>query len=110
MKRVLIIGHSFLDPSMGGVRLRRIARLLPQHGWEPIILTHPCNPVAPVEHPPETRIEEVSAPNLSRLYARLRSLVGKASGAQAAGTKQPKALEIGLSNTLNRWLVIPDKT
>jgi hypothetical protein len=40
-KRVLIIGYNIVDSNMGGVRLRRIARLLPQHGWEPVALTHP---------------------------------------------------------------------
>ncbi len=93
---------------MGGVRLRRIARLLPRHGWEPVVLTHPGepSPVASAEVGP--RLEEVAAPDLTQIYCRLRSL-SRPAAAAAANRLEPAAKDIGFTSKLNRWLMIPDK-
>ncbi len=109
MKRVLIIGYFFLDPSMGGVRLRRIARFLPQHGWEPIILSHPRNPASPAEPPTGARVEEVGGVDLPGLYRRWRGLLSRKSAPEASGKKEPKVVEISFTSKVNRWFVIPDK-
>lgn len=40
MKKVLIISYYFPpDPTIGGLRIKGLARYLPEFGWEPIILT-----------------------------------------------------------------------
>jgi glycosyltransferase involved in cell wall biosynthesis len=107
-KRVLIVGYFFVDANMGGVRLRRIARRLPRHGWEPVVLTHPrgAGSVAPTGM--DGRVEEVRALDLTRLYARLRG-PGRAEQPPAAGRPQPTAKPIVFTSELNRWLMIPDK-
>ena len=70
-KRVLIVGHNILQRDMGGVRLRRLARLLPAEGWETtaLCLAHDQSNAAEAAG---LRLEEVGANDLTRLYARLR--------------------------------------
>src|SRR5690349_42378 len=63
-KRVLIIGYWYGVETMGGVRLRRIARFLPQYGWEPVILMPPKEAASGAALPPGIRSEEVAAPDL----------------------------------------------
>ena len=104
-RRVLIIGYYYVDTNMGGVRQRRIARLLPRHGWEPVVLTHPYDDTSVRSNDPGVRVEQVAAPDLTQLYARLR---GK-KNVTPVGKPEPKAKEIGLTGTLNRWVMIPDK-
>ncbi len=108
-RRVLILGYWFTDPGMGGVRMRRIARLLPAHGWEPIVLAPPLNPASGVELPAGVRFEEVVAPDLARAYARLRGFGRVNQAPQQRSRAEPKARDIGLTSKLNRWLMIPDK-
>lgn len=90
---------------MGGVRQRRIARLLPKHGWEPVVLTHPADASTAQSDVPGVRVEHVAAPDLTQIYARLRGQKNAAPG----GKPEPKAKEIGLTGMLNRWVMIPDK-
>jgi glycosyltransferase involved in cell wall biosynthesis len=106
-KRVLIVGYFYLDANMGGVRLRRIARLLPRHGWEPVVLTHPraADSVAGVGQ--GVRSEEVAAPDLTKAYSRLRQW--RRGQPPASGSAPLKAKEIGLTREINRWLMVPDK-
>ena len=104
-RRVLIIGYFYVDTNMGGVRQRRIARLLPQLGWEPVVLTHPADATSARFDAPGVRVEHVAAPDLTQIYARLRGQKPAAPG----GKPEPKAKEIGLTSTLNRWVMIPDK-
>lgn len=45
MRTVLIISHNFNSPeSVGSIRIRGLARYLPQFGWKPIILSQGVNP------------------------------------------------------------------
>lgn len=93
---------------MGGVRLRRIARLLPRHGWEVTVLTHPPDdlsaPVKPVEG---VRVVEVAGTDYTRIY---RRLIGKKLPVAADGKKlKPTSTNIGMTTEINRWLLIPDK-
>ena len=104
-RRVLIIGYYYVDTNMGGVRQRRIARLLPRHGWEPVVLTHPYDDTSVRASDPGVRVEHVAAPDLTQIYATLRGKKAVAPG----GKPEPKAKEIGLTGTLNRWVMIPDK-
>ena len=78
-KRILIIGHCIVEANMGGVRLRRIARLLPRQGWDAVALTHPSERGVDWEIS-GLRLEEVAAPDLTRIYTWLRSLgqIGRA--------------------------------
>lgn len=108
-KRVLIIGYFYVDANMGGVRLRRIARLLPRHGWEPVVLTHPrAVGASPADH--ETaRAVEVAAPDLARAYSWLRRGGRREPPAASADRGQPATVNNRLSGEINRWLMIPDK-
>ena len=109
-KRVLFVAHPYLDANMGGVRLRRIARLLPRCGWEVVVLTHSQDgTTVPVREEPGVRVVEVAAMDLTRLYQRMRG--AKHSGPQQPETvkRQPTAKKIGLTSEINRWLMIPDK-
>jgi glycosyltransferase involved in cell wall biosynthesis len=106
-KRVLIIGY-FLEANMGGVRLRRIARLLPRKGWDTVALTHPGERDAYREMN-GLRLEEVAAPDLSRICTRLRSLGRRKPASEATGRREPTSKVIGLTSKINRWLMIPDK-
>ena len=108
-KRVLIIGYFYPDPNMGGVRLRRIARQLPQHGWEPVVLTHPRDATSVSDMPPEIRIEEAAGPDLTLAYRRIRRTFSRDAGDTPAGQAGPKSQDIGFTTTINRWLMIPDK-
>ena len=108
-KRVLIIGYNVVDLDMGGVRLRRIARLLPRHGWEPVVLTHTRTGPALAEPVGGIRLEQVAAPDLARMYARLRQLGRKSASTDSATGTEPRAKDISLTSKLNRWLMVPDK-
>ena len=107
MKRVLLIAYPYPDPNMGGVRLRRIARMLPKQGWEVVVLTHPRNRDS-VEYreEPGVRVVEVGAPDLTSMYGKLRR-AGQPSS--VSGPAQPKAMKTGLTSRINRWLMVPDK-
>ena len=48
-KRVLIVSYYWPPSGGGGVqRWLKFAKLLPEHGWEPVVVT-PDNPDVPVE-------------------------------------------------------------
>ena len=95
---------------MGGVRMRRIARLLPRHGWEPVVLTHQRDATSvTVEAMPGVMVEEVAAPDLAGLYRKIKSVGQGRSAAIANGRPEPKAQSIGFTSEINRWLMIPDK-
>ncbi len=108
-RRVLIIGYWFVDAIMGGVRLRRIARLLPQHGWDPVVLTHPRDPASGVPLPPGVPLEEVAAPDLTRAYTRLRGLVQTPPENDDATRKEPATKNVRVPSHINRWVMVPDK-
>ena len=108
-KRVLIVSHCFVDPNMGGVRSRRIARLLPRHGWEPVILTHPRDAGSVPAEAADPRIETVESLDLTRVYERLRRIGRTGPASTAAGQPEATSKRIGLTSEINRWLMIPDK-
>lgn len=108
-KRVLILGYFFVDVNMGGVRLRRIARRLPQHGWDPVVLTHPCDATSASPLPANVRREEIAAPDLTRIYSRLRRFGRSEPAGRPSGPKEPAAKAMGFTSKLNRWLMVPDK-
>lgn len=108
MKKVLFVAYLYPELNMGGVRLRRIARMLPRKGWEVTVLTHPPDdlsaPVKPIEG---VRVVEVAGTDYTRVY---RRLIGKKLEMAADGKKlKPKSTNIGLTTEINRWLLIPDK-
>lgn len=109
-KRVLLVAYPYLDANMGGVRLRRIARLLPRYGWEVVVLTHRRDGASvPIREEPGVKIVEVAAADLTRLYQQLRGTNAAAAPQAGTGKLQPTAKKTGLTNVINRWLMIPDK-
>jgi glycosyltransferase involved in cell wall biosynthesis len=108
-KRALIIGYCFVDLNMGGVRTRRIARLLPRHGWETVVLTHPRDAGSVPPEAGDPRVEEVPSLDLTRVYERLRRLVRRNPSSASPGKLEPTSKPIGLTSEINRWLMIPDK-
>jgi glycosyltransferase involved in cell wall biosynthesis len=108
-RRVLIIGHPFVGFSMAGVRLRRLAKWLPRHGWEPVVLSVPRDANASWKLPAGARLEEIEAPDLAHFYQKLRRRRPALVAAATTGPKQPVAKEIGFTSWLNRWVMIPDK-
>jgi len=94
---------------MGGVRIRRIARLLPRHEWESVILTHPRDASSVPLESTGPRAEEVSSLDLTRIYERVRRLVRRSPAPVLPGKPEPTSKRIGLTREINRWLMIPDK-
>ena len=109
-KKVLFIAYFYPDTNMGGVRQRRIARLLPRHGWDVTVLTHPRDETS-VEVPPAdgVGVVEVAGMDLAKIYRRLRKPGGPAKAGAAGGAPKPTSLNIGLTSEINRWLMVPDK-
>lgn len=108
-KKVLFIGYLLPDPNMGGVRQRRVARLLPKHGWDVTVLTHPGDESSVKVEPTEgMRVIKVAATDLTQLYRKFRPRPAMAT-VTTAGKTQPKSLNIGLTSEINRWLMVPDK-
>lgn len=107
-RRILFVAYPYLDANMGGVRLRRIARLLPQWDWEVVVLTHPRNETS-VDVPAHqgVRVVEVGATDFTAPYRRVRGLVNR-SGAKTE-KNQPTAENISFTSEINRWLMVPDK-
>ena len=108
-RRVLILGHPFVGYSMGGVRLRRIAKWLPRHGWEPVVLTGVRDASATWKLDAGVRLEEIPSFDLAQIYQRLRPSPKVTPGKRSEGRAQPVARDIGFTSILNRWVMIPDK-
>jgi len=107
-RRVLFVAHPYLDANMGGVRMRRIARLLPKFGWEVVVLTHARNETSvAVQNAPGVRVEEIKATDLASVYRRLRG--SQVNMQPEKGQSRPTAQKIGFTSEINRWLMIPDK-
>ncbi len=113
-RRVLVVGHPYPDQNMGSVRLRRVCRLLPRHGWDAVVLTHAGGTAWTAQCPPGVRVEPVAAPDLTRIYQAIRQTLrppqptnGTTADGKRGGT--PVVLDTNLSSKLNRWLMIPDK-
>ena len=106
VKRVLIVYHSFDGSEMGPIRIRRLARRLPRHGFQPVVLTTPATARSTGELPAGIELLRAKAPDLAAIYQRLRPRPAPAADADAArGVNQ----DIGFTSVLNRWLMVPDK-
>lgn len=108
-KRVLFVAYCHPDQNMGGVRQRRIARLLPRQGWDVTVLTHSRDETSVVEPTDGVRVVEVNAPDLTAIYRRLSGGSAERKPSVATGKAQPIAKISWLTNMINRWLLIPDK-
>jgi glycosyltransferase involved in cell wall biosynthesis len=106
-RRVLFIGYYYPDANMGGVRMRRLVRLLPRYGWEPVVLTHARGPDSADRAMQGVRVEEAGTEKLARLCQPF----GHRNGwAQKQGDQRgPVSVPIGWPNVVKRWLVIPDR-
>jgi glycosyltransferase involved in cell wall biosynthesis len=128
-RRVLVVGYTYPDQNMGSVRLRRLCRLLPQHGWDPIVLTHAGGqpPGSTAALPDGGRLEFVAAPDLGQIYQRFahpfrpvnpntpstNAPVPKPppqnGPAEKTAPAAPAVRDTRLTSQLNRWLMVPDK-
>lgn len=74
MRKVLLITYYFPPrPGVASLRLRGLAKYLPEFGWEPVILT----PILPGE--PETRFRVVQTPYPGDVTARWKRRLGLAA-------------------------------
>lgn len=108
-RKVLVVGYSYMEPNMGGVRLRRVARHLPRHGWDPIVLTRPRLSARAEADSPGVRVVEVRAPDLVSLANRLRRWRTDPPSPRNHAPAEPRSKNIRLTSLLNRWVMLPDK-
>ncbi len=108
LRNVLIIGFHYPDTHMGAVRMRRIVRWLPRHGWEPLVLTRACSPEQARRLPPAVPYAEAAAPDLTEIYARIRRF-GRQPVIPPTGPPSLRARSFRLTALINRWLMVPDK-
>jgi glycosyltransferase involved in cell wall biosynthesis len=104
VKRCLIIYHSFDDWEMGPIRLRRIARHLERHHFQPVVLTSPANSRSVAGLPPGLEILRADALDLAEVYRRLRGRAPRPDSPRRADQRA-----IGLTSAINRWCLVPDK-
>lgn len=108
MKKVLIISYKFPpDPNVGGLRIRGLAKYLPEFGWEPIILTTtlPETPNAQFRVI-QTHYYDVIAPWKRRFGLRLEEGVYKQLGLNPY--KNKKSLLNFILNFFKEIIVYPD--
>ncbi|HMP76427.1 MAG TPA: glycosyltransferase [Kiritimatiellia bacterium] len=104
MKRVLIVYHSFDGTEMGPIRIRRVARHLLRHDFQPVVLTTPATARSTVELPEGVELLRAKAPDLAAIYRKLRP-----RNAPPPGTTRGVNQNIGFTSAVNRWLMVPDK-
>jgi len=104
MKRALIVYHSFDEWEMGPIRIRRIARNLARNGYEPVVLTSPVTSRSTGTVPSHVELIRAKSVDLAEIYQRLKP-------ASRDGQHKPASISrsIGLTSTINRWLMVPDK-
>jgi glycosyltransferase involved in cell wall biosynthesis len=109
MKRVLIVSYFFPPISnMGSHRVLRFVRHLREFGWEPVVLTgQQAGWSATDEHllqqvPADVEVVRVGSVDLTALWNKIRGRAGTRSGGAPSASQ-------GLTTTLNRWVMIPDK-
>ncbi len=104
MKRALIVYHSFDEWEMGPIRIRRIARNLARHGYEPVELTSPVTSRSTGTVPDHIEIIRAKAVDLAELYQRIKP-------SSRDDKNKPVSINrsIGLTSTINRWFMVPDK-
>ncbi len=94
MKRVLIVAYYF--PPIGGIgsiRLARFAELLPEFGWEPLVLapTETPHPADPTLHYPEERVVRSRSIEISRVGR----LAGSAPSGDPTSSTRPSLRALG---------------
>ncbi len=118
MKRVLVIAY-FFPPvrNMGSHRWLRFVRHLPEHGWEPVVLTGASpgwtevDPGAVENLPANIEVVRVPALDLTEVWKKWSQRTTQATPATpaAAGARPRQSRAHQLSTFLNRWVMIPDK-
>jgi glycosyltransferase involved in cell wall biosynthesis len=117
MKRVLIVAYYFPPVrNMGSHRWLRFVRHLPDHGWEPVVLTGASpgwtevDPGAVEKLPANVIVERVPALDLTEVWKTWsRRAAPPAPGKPAAAARPRQSRAHQLSTFLNRWVMIPDK-
>ena len=129
MKKVLIVSSSFPPTASVGasVRLAKLCKYLPQHGWQPIVLTRAPSSSAPAR-PSETLFAELAdrveirtaaAPEFHAMYSGVKRIAGAALRAVARlrpardaasspdSANGSRTLEGGYLRLVH-WLFVPD--
>jgi glycosyltransferase involved in cell wall biosynthesis len=119
MKTVLLITTIplFPAPGIGGVRVIKFAKFLPEYGWQPIILTVPAEDTPADEVLLSTPVYQVGYPNLSSLFTLARRLLPKrrktdAGSPPGTSTTGPAATYDAFqarSEKLTQWFLLPDE-
>jgi glycosyltransferase involved in cell wall biosynthesis len=107
MKRVLIISSSFYPfSSVGAIRPTKFAGLLPEFGWQPVVITRAVQGADPEEI--DVPVYRALAPDLASLYGLGRRLFPTRRRLSATKTKAVH-LSGSRSETLQSWLFVPDE-
>lgn len=112
-RRVLMITYDFPPPpSMAGETCAQIARYLPFHGWDPVVLSARQPRTGVCEVPPDGPLPRAviragALPHPISIYQRLVARSRPSTGPGADGTSSPRT-----SGDLRRWILsmlqIPD--
>ncbi len=113
-RKILLVSYYF--PPLGGVgtyRALKLARFLPDHGWQPHVLTpraahYYCIDNTLTEQiPPEVKVHRTESLDPFRLFRRLR---GGGGGAVLDGTRSDPLFGkmTRMAKGINTWLFLPD--
>jgi glycosyltransferase involved in cell wall biosynthesis len=118
MKRVLLISYHFPpSPAVGGLRAVNFARHLPEHGWEPAVLTLPAD----AESGDETHLRAVSSIPVDRvrpwltvgdLYRKVKGAYRKTDAVSGDMPSMNREQNQGQAASLRQWVLsllsVPD--
>jgi glycosyltransferase involved in cell wall biosynthesis len=112
MRTVLVCATYFSDEVfLGSLRINALAKHLPEHGWQPVILT-PRIPTAPAI--PRDQIEIVEYADMRATYARLKRRLGgdRHTEVSEVGTAagRPSTLRTATNSIveLGKRMIVPD--
>jgi glycosyltransferase involved in cell wall biosynthesis len=111
-RRVLIVSRES-PPSLGPptIRVAKLAKYLPDFGWEPVILSAPTDHAWFVDHELEADVGSVKTIRVPRLFARAihpTAGVGRGPNATEPTMSRARRTVVRLRSTVARDLLVPD--